>query len=123
MIKIGPIAYVIAALFAALVVSGLVIKSQRADIKVLEAQVEPLRNGLADAVRISDGHLTALNTCEAEKLRVAEANAAAAQQAAETAQRAAEQSEDFLRVLANPPPGEQCEVFLSTRICPALMDY
>lgn len=123
MIKLGPIAYVIAGLLAALFVCGLVIKSQRADIKVLEAQVKPLRDGLADAVRISDGHLTALNKCEAEKLRVAEANAKAAQQAAENSQRAAEQAEDFFRTLANPPPGEQCEAFLASRICPALMDY
>lgn len=123
MIKIGPIAYVLAAMFAALVVCGLVIKSQRADIKVLEAKVQPLENALRDSARISEGHRTALNACEAEKLRVAQANAKAAEQAAKNAQQAAEQAEDFFRVLANPPKGQQCEAFLKARICPALMDY
>lgn len=123
MIKIGPIAYVIAGLLFALLACGLVIKSQRADIKVLEAKVQPLENALADSNRISEGHRTALNKCEAEKLRVAEANAKAAADAAANAQRAAEQAEDFFRTLANPPPGEQCEAFLASRICPALMDY
>lgn len=123
MIKLGPIAYVLAAMFAALVVCGLVIKSQRADIKVLEAKVTPLENALADATRIGDGHLTALNACEAEKLRVATENAEAAQQAAENAAKSAQQAEDYFRLLANPPKGEQCEAFLKARICPSLMNY
>lgn len=89
--------------------------------RAAEAAVQPLRDAAIAAAKIAEGHRTARERCEAEKLAMRTANDKAVAEA-EAARRQAEADlEEFMRRFTNPPP--ECRAVLEMRVCAALLDY